>query len=135
VAAVNPVLLEDVLVRHPKLRLFVENAGYPYRDEMIAMMYQYPQLHADVSTITWVIPREAFYDYLEAFVRRSASFLTHSRHEVPSRASGMAGPPAAFYSHDKGSRAGTRAPHGSPVMMRTSAQLVWQRTDATVLRT
>jgi predicted TIM-barrel fold metal-dependent hydrolase len=68
-AAGRPLLLEDVLVRHPRLRLFVENAGYAYRDEMIAMMYQYPQLHADVSTITWVIPRAAFYDYLEAFVR------------------------------------------------------------------
>jgi hypothetical protein len=68
-AAGSPLLLEDVLVRHPKLRLFVENAGYPYRDEMIAMMYQYPQLYADVSTITWVIPRIAFYDYLEALVR------------------------------------------------------------------
>ncbi len=65
----NPLLLEDVLVSHPKLRLYVENAAYPYRDQMIAMMYQYPQLYADVSTITWVIPRTAFYDYLEAFVR------------------------------------------------------------------
>ena len=62
------MLLEDVLIRHPKLRLFVENAGYPYRGEMIAMMYQYPQLYADVSTITWVIPRVAFYDYLQALV-------------------------------------------------------------------
>jgi predicted TIM-barrel fold metal-dependent hydrolase len=68
-AAGDPRLLEPVLVRHPKLRLFVENAGYPYRDAMIAMMYQYPQLYADVSTITWVIPRAAFYDYLQAFVR------------------------------------------------------------------
>ena len=68
-AAGNPVLLEDVLVRHPKLRLFVENSGYPYRGEMIAMMYQYPQLHGDLSTISWIIPRTAFYDYLEALVR------------------------------------------------------------------
>ena len=68
-AAGNPLLLEDVLVRHPKLRLYLENAGYPYRAEMIAMMYQYPQLYADVSTITWLIPRTAFYDYLEALVR------------------------------------------------------------------
>lgn len=68
-ASGSPLLLENVLVSHPKLRLFVENAGYPYQDEMIAMMYQYPQLYADVSTITWVIPRAAFYDYLEAFVR------------------------------------------------------------------
>jgi predicted TIM-barrel fold metal-dependent hydrolase len=68
-AAGSPLLLEEVLVKHPKLRLFVENAGYPYQDEMMAMMYQYPQLYADVSTITWVIPRAAFYDYLESFVR------------------------------------------------------------------
>jgi predicted TIM-barrel fold metal-dependent hydrolase len=68
-AAGNPLLLEDVLVHHPKLRLYVENAGYPYKEEMIAMMYQYPQLYADVSTITWVIPRTAFYDYLKALIR------------------------------------------------------------------
>ncbi len=68
-AAGNPLLLEEVLKRHPKLRLFVENAGFPFKEEMIAIMYQYPQLYADVSTISWVIPRTAFYDYLEAFVR------------------------------------------------------------------
>ena len=65
----NPLLLEDVLVRHPKLRLFVENAGYPFLGEMIAVMYQYPELHADISTITWIIPRDAFHDYLRALVR------------------------------------------------------------------
>ena len=65
----SPLLLEEVLVRHPKLRLFVENSGYPYRDEMIAMMTQYPQLYGDVSTISWVLPRVAFYDYLQTLVR------------------------------------------------------------------
>lgn len=68
-AAGSPLLLEDVLVRHPKLRLFVENSGYPFLDDMIAMMYQYPQLYGDVSTITWVIPRTAFYDYLKALIK------------------------------------------------------------------
>ncbi len=68
-AAGSPLLLEEVLSKHPDLRLYVENAGYPFRDEMIAMMYQYPQLYVDVSTITWVIPRTAFYDYLEALIR------------------------------------------------------------------
>lgn len=55
------MLLEEVLVRHPKLRLFIENTGYPYRDEMIAMMTQYSQPHEDVSIISWVLPRAAFY--------------------------------------------------------------------------
>lgn len=66
-AAGSPLLLEEVMVRHPKLRLFVENTGFPYLDEMVAMMYQYPQLYGDVSTITWIIPRSAFYDYLKRF--------------------------------------------------------------------
>ncbi|MBC2839508.1 amidohydrolase family protein [Robiginitalea sp. SC105] len=68
-ASGSPLLLENILARHPKLRLYVENAGFPFRDEMIAVMYQYPQLYVDVSTITWVIPRTAFYDYLEALIR------------------------------------------------------------------
>lgn len=68
-AAGNPLRLEEVLRRHPKLRVYLENSGYPYLGEMIAMMYQYPQLHGDLSTMTWVIPRTAFHDYLEALVR------------------------------------------------------------------
>ena len=69
VSAGNPLLLEEVLVRHPRLRLYVENAGYPFTSEMIAMMMQYPQLYVDVSTITWLLPSEAFHDHLRALVR------------------------------------------------------------------
>lgn len=67
-AAGSPLLLEEVMVNHPDLRIFVENTGYPYLDEMIAMMYQYPQLYGDLSTITWIIPRSAFYDYLKRLI-------------------------------------------------------------------
>jgi len=67
-AAGSPLLLEEVLVRHPDLRVFVENAGYPYLDDMTAMMYQYPNLYGDLSTITWVIPRTAFHAYLKALI-------------------------------------------------------------------
>jgi hypothetical protein len=69
VGAGSPLLLEDVLVRHRDLRVFVENSGYPFLDDMIAMMYQYPQLYGDLSTITWVIPRSAFHRYLEELIR------------------------------------------------------------------
>src|SRR5262245_52168641 len=69
VAAGNPVLLEDVLVRHPRLRLFVENSGFPFTSEMIAMMYQYPQLYGDISTVTWIVERRAFLDHFQALIR------------------------------------------------------------------
>jgi uncharacterized protein len=64
----SPLLLESVMRSHSKLRIFVENSGYPFLDEMIAMMYQYPQVYGDVSTITWIIPRSAFYDYLKRLI-------------------------------------------------------------------
>lgn len=67
-AAGNPLMLEDVLVRHPDLRIYVENTGYPYLGEMIAMMNQYPRLYGDLSTITWVLPRSAFYAYLRGLI-------------------------------------------------------------------
>ena len=65
----HPLLLEEVLVKHPKLRLWIENAGYPFLDEIISLMYMYPQVYADLSTITWIIPRETFHDYLESLMR------------------------------------------------------------------
>jgi predicted TIM-barrel fold metal-dependent hydrolase len=67
-AAGSPLLLEDVLVRYPDLRIYIENSGYPFLGETIAMMTQYPQLHGDLSTITWILPRQAFHRYLKGLV-------------------------------------------------------------------
>ena len=60
----RPLLLEEVLVRHPKLRISIENAGHPFFEEIVALMGQYPQVYADVSTITWLRPRSSFHRYL-----------------------------------------------------------------------
>lgn len=68
VSAGHPVLLEPVLVRHPELTIYVENTGYPFLDEMVAVMSQYPNIHGDLSTITWVLPRAAFYRYLQGLM-------------------------------------------------------------------
>jgi predicted TIM-barrel fold metal-dependent hydrolase len=65
----HPSLIEDVVVKHPGLRIYVENCGYPYLDEMVGLMSQYPQVYGDLSTITWVIPRTAFHDYVKGLVR------------------------------------------------------------------
>jgi hypothetical protein len=44
----NPALLEEVLIRHPKLRVYLMHAGYPYLQETIAIMHMYPQVYADL---------------------------------------------------------------------------------------
>jgi hypothetical protein len=67
-AAGSPMLLEEVLTKHPKLRLYAMHAAYPFRDEMIYMLYMHPQLYVDVSVLQWVIPRTAYYSYLKTLV-------------------------------------------------------------------
>lgn len=69
ITAGNPLLLEEVLVQHPDLRLSVEDAGWPFGDEMISLMYMYENVYADLSTISWIIPREEFHAYLQKFIR------------------------------------------------------------------
>lgn len=69
VALGNPELLEDVLIKHPKLRLYIMHAGYPYLQETIGIMSVYPQVYADIAVINWIIPREEFHEYLKGLMR------------------------------------------------------------------
>ncbi|MGH7500676.1 MAG: amidohydrolase family protein [Longimicrobiales bacterium] len=64
----DPLLVEPVLRRYPRLRLYLMHAGYPYRASTIAILHKYPQVHADVSAINWRMPRAAFHDYLRTLV-------------------------------------------------------------------
>lgn len=54
----NPALLRPVLARHPGLRIVLQHAGIDFMDETIALMRDYPQIHADMSVLNSVLPRE-----------------------------------------------------------------------------
>jgi len=64
----NPLLLEDVLIRHPHLRLYVMHAAYPMLHEMIHLLHTYPQVYVDTGAIDWILPQEEFYTYLRGIV-------------------------------------------------------------------
>jgi predicted TIM-barrel fold metal-dependent hydrolase len=64
----SPFLLEDVLVRHPKLRVYVMHYGSPLIQEMISVMYTHPQVYVDLGGIQWTYPREYFYLQLKQFI-------------------------------------------------------------------
>lgn len=65
----NPLLLENVLVRHPKLRIYVMHAGWPMADAMIALMYAHPQVYVDIAAIDWARPIADFHEYLKRLVQ------------------------------------------------------------------
>lgn len=64
----NPLLLEDMLVRHPNLRVFMMHMGDPWLTETLAMLWMYPDLYVDLSVKNWVNPKEEFHRYLKALV-------------------------------------------------------------------
>jgi len=64
----SPFQLEEVLIRHPRLRLYVMHYGSPLVDEMIALLYSHPQVYVDVAQNNWGFPRAHFYDELRRLV-------------------------------------------------------------------
>lgn len=59
----NPLALEDVLKKFPRLRISVNHYGEPFIDEMITLLYHYPQLYINLAGIQWCYPKEYFYEY------------------------------------------------------------------------
>ncbi|MCW5518085.1 amidohydrolase family protein [Muriicola sp. Z0-33] len=64
----NPKQLEEVLVSHPKMKIFIMHGGWPYLEDMKAMMYAHPQLHIDISAIDWILPKAEFLNFLKGLV-------------------------------------------------------------------
>jgi predicted TIM-barrel fold metal-dependent hydrolase len=49
----DPLLLEDLLVKYPKLRVYVMHAGGFFPQNALMLMTMYPQVYVDISTLTW----------------------------------------------------------------------------------
>jgi predicted TIM-barrel fold metal-dependent hydrolase len=60
VALGNPLLLEEMLNRHPKLRVWIAHMGFPFLQETYGILGVYPQVYADISA-SWLGTREGFY--------------------------------------------------------------------------
>ena len=64
----NPLLLDEVLRRHPKLRVYVMHAGWPMLDAMMMILHMHPQVYVDVGVIDWYVARKEFHFYLRRLV-------------------------------------------------------------------
>lgn len=67
-AAGNPLLLEEVLLRHKKLRVAVMHGGWPMQSEMLFILHQHPQVYVDLSAVQSLISLTEYYSYLKRLV-------------------------------------------------------------------
>jgi uncharacterized protein len=68
IAAGNPLELEDVLRRHPNLRLYLMHAGWPMLDELLTVLWHNPGVYVDLGHLQVAIPRAEYYSYLRRIV-------------------------------------------------------------------
>jgi hypothetical protein len=64
------MLLEEALLRHPEVRVAVVHSGWPLADEMVFVLYQHPQVYAEVGLLQhseW-FPRAEYYSFLQRLV-------------------------------------------------------------------
>ncbi|MCX2718118.1 amidohydrolase family protein [Lentiprolixibacter aurantiacus] len=64
----EPVQLEEVLVSYPNLRIYVMHGGWPYVEDMKALMYAHPNVYADIAVVNWILPEEELYAFLKPLI-------------------------------------------------------------------
>lgn len=64
----SPLLLEDALIRHERLRVYIMHAGWPMLDDLLALMWAHPHVHVEVGVIAFALPRAEFHHYLRRIV-------------------------------------------------------------------
>ena len=62
----NPLLLEELLIRHPKMRVYVMHAAVPMVDELLMLLYSHPQVYVDISGDNWGVPARGISPHVEA---------------------------------------------------------------------
>ncbi len=66
----DPLLLEQVLLKHKSLRVFVMHAGWPRLESIIALMFSHANVYVDLSAlhIEALTPRAVYTRFLRALV-------------------------------------------------------------------
>jgi predicted TIM-barrel fold metal-dependent hydrolase len=67
-SAGNPLLLEELLARHPKLRVQVMHAGYPMIDNMLTLLQANSHVYVDLAGLIWSYPIKEVNRYIERLV-------------------------------------------------------------------
>ena len=62
----NPLQLENVLVKYPNLKVYIMHGGWPYVEDMKALMYAHPNIYVDIAVLNWIFPQEEFDNYLKS---------------------------------------------------------------------
>jgi len=64
----DPLLLEDVAIRFPKLKIVIAHMGWPFYDHALYMLWAYENVYLDTSVVNWIVGKELFNRMLQEAV-------------------------------------------------------------------
>lgn len=60
----DPLLLEPVLLAHPRLRLWIAHGAFNQPERLKTLMHAHPQVYADMGAVSFVMPEKAFHGWV-----------------------------------------------------------------------
>jgi uncharacterized protein len=69
----DPLLLEEVTIRFPKLKIVIMHMGWPYYDHALYMLFTYENVYLDTAAVDWLLGRKLFNRMLEEAVQTVGS--------------------------------------------------------------
>jgi predicted TIM-barrel fold metal-dependent hydrolase len=69
----DPLLLQDVVARFPKLKIVLMHMGWPYADNALYMLYSYPNVYLEISGVNWLLGPSLFNRLLREAVETGGS--------------------------------------------------------------
>ncbi|WP_455169779.1 amidohydrolase family protein, partial [Aegicerativicinus sediminis] len=64
----SPTQLEPVLAKFPKLKLYIMHGGWPYVEDVKALLYAHANVYVDIAVINWILPKEELYSYIKSLI-------------------------------------------------------------------
>jgi hypothetical protein len=66
----NPILMKDILIKFPGLKIWIMHAGLPYLKETLTILAAYPQVYADISVIANpdIKDKDEFQSYMKSLI-------------------------------------------------------------------
>ncbi len=64
----SPLQLEPILIKYPKIKMYIMHGGWPYIEDVKALMYMHSNLYVDIAVLNWVLPKQECYNYIKSLM-------------------------------------------------------------------
>jgi predicted TIM-barrel fold metal-dependent hydrolase len=69
----DPLLLQDIVIRFPKLKIVIMHMGWPFTDHALYMLYEYPNVYLETAGVDWQLGPSLFKRILREAVETAGS--------------------------------------------------------------